>query len=119
MFQGCINLFLGVGCVLDIFCLSGAFWSFTRLIGVFWSSISNRGYFGLFQSQGVLRSFSMSWGGAWVIFDVLGVFQSFIRIWGYIGLFLGIGDVLDIFLCLQRHCGHHFNLWCILLFFDV
>ena len=44
----------------------------------------------------------MSWGGggAWVIFDVLGVFQSFIRILGYIGLFIGIGDVLDIFLCL-------------------
>ena len=71
---------------------------------------SHKGYFGHFQCLG---------GGAWVIFDVLGVFQSFIRIWGYIGLFLGIGDVLDIFLCLQRHCGHHFNLWCILLFFDV
>ena len=62
MFQGCISLFLGVGCVLDIFCLSGAFWSFTRLIGVFWSSTSNRG---VFWSVSVTR-------GTSVIFNVLG-----------------------------------------------
>ena len=48
MFRGCIRLFLGVECVLEIFCLSRPFWSFIILIGVFWSDLSNRGYFGLF-----------------------------------------------------------------------
>ena len=33
-FQGCIILFLGIGCVLDIFCVyGGAFWSFFALYG--------------------------------------------------------------------------------------
>ena len=48
IFRGCISLFLGVGCVLEIFCLSEAFWSFISLIGVFWSYSSSRGHFGMF-----------------------------------------------------------------------
>ena len=121
MFRGCICPFLGVRCVLDIFffVFLGVVWSFIRLIWVFWSYSSNRGYFGQLQTQGVLWSFSMSqgllgsflifweyfsyllgFGGISVFFQVSGVFLLFFQVYGSIDHLI-INKSLHKYKCLQ------------------
>ena len=56
---------------------TGAFCLLFLFMGVFWSYLSNREYFGLFQAQGVLWSFSMFWG----------VFRSFLGFEGVLVFF--------------------------------
>ena len=41
LFLWCIGLFLGIKCILDIFVVTRALWSFFRFIGLFRYSSSN------------------------------------------------------------------------------
>ena len=68
---------------------------FMKLIGVFWSYSSNRGYFSQFQAQGVLQSFSLSQ-------EVLG---SFLMFWGYFSHLFGF-KCISIFFQVQGSIGH-------------
>ena len=93
--------FLGIGCVLDFFCVYGGIlviffdlWGHFGHIQVIEGILvffRHGGYFGYFRCFGV----------RWSIFKFWGLFLSFSRFRGCISLFLGIWCVLDIF-CVYR-----------------
>ena len=104
-FGGVSILFLGVKCVLGIFCLSkGILVIYRTYKGILVLFKQSRVFWLVLDTRGTSVIFDVL-GGAWVIFDILRVFQSFIRFWEHIGLFLGIKGVFAIFRCFGEYFG--------------